>query len=220
MHLFQTTYFKYGFTQHFGGGQSKIVPMTMYDPLTASRANRLAAWSYYDANYRASHLITDKDGNPMILAETPPDTATTIERMLALSADPKQFGSLSLSNALNTTIAKLADRSPSVEMLRDGGYAIRELAFNNRLQGKADPLLQQLFSVVQSVETSPQVEQNERARAVSLYLQYCVNTTNAPNTNVIAMLQNGQTPSLISNNLSNTNNTAPSLTTTNNNATH
>jgi hypothetical protein len=131
-------------------------------------------------------------------------------------------------NALNTTIEKLASRTPSVEMLRDGGYNIRELAFNNRLQGcvtnpipttnangtvtistnvtiqgTADQRLQQLFSVVQAVETARQAEQTERARAVSLYLQWCLVSTNAPNANVITMLQGEKTPSSISNSLSN-----------------
>jgi len=91
-------------------------------------------------------------------------------------------------------------------MLRDGGYAIRELAFNNRLQGcvtniftttngtvtilqgKADQLLQQLFSLVQAVETSPQVEQTERARAARLYLQYCLVNTNAYSSDTLNMI--------------------------------
>ena len=211
------TFFKYGTCQPFGGGQSKIVPVSMYDPRAANRTNRLAAWAYYDANYRASHLITDPQGNPMVLSETPPDAATSIQRVLALSAKYKGLDA-AISKYINSTITKLGERTSTVELLRDGGYNIRELAFNNRLQGPvtnlvtttaangitnttttcttiqsaADQRLQQLFSVIQTVETSRLVEQAERAKSVSLYLECCRNSKSPVDTNVIAQIQRGE----------------------------
>lgn len=212
------TFFKYGTCQPFGGGQSKIVNLSMYDPRMANPTNRLAAWAYYDAKYRASHIITDPDGNPMILSEVPPDVATTIERVLTLSATATNFGSLALSNALHASVVKLADRTPTVELLRDGGYNIRELAFNNRLHGSvtnttatlgkhgikittsivpgvADQRLQQLFSVIQAVETSRIGEQVERAKAAGIYVDYCRANTNALDKSIIALLLGVEPPS-------------------------